>query len=133
SDSLERNAEGEAINIPILNQSGEIDQLEAAKMANDWKALGVSSDVTVLGRLQQGDGEFRSKFPGVSFNRINFDYETFPWIQAKITTSQNRWAGTNRVGYLNPVVDESWTKAMSTLDPKAREQLFVETFRAMTA
>jgi peptide/nickel transport system substrate-binding protein len=132
-DGLARNAEGEALHIPILNQSGEIDQLEAAKMANDWKAFGVSSDITVLGRLQQGDTEFRSKLPGASFNRINFDYETFPWVSAKIPTPQNRWAGNNRVGYVNLVVDESWTKAMSTLDLKARESLFVETFKAMTA
>jgi peptide/nickel transport system substrate-binding protein len=132
SDGLARNVEGETLAIPILNQSGEIDQLEAAKMASDWKAIGVTSEIQVLSRAQQGDGEFRSKFPAVDFNRTNFDYEAFPWLQSKITTPQNRWAGTNRIGYYNPIVDASWTQAMGTLDPKAREPLFAEVFRAMT-
>jgi peptide/nickel transport system substrate-binding protein len=133
SDGVARNVAGEPLHMSLLNQSGEIDQLEAAVLANRWKDVGITSETQVLSRAQQGDGEFRSKFPAVSFNRTNFDYETFPSLRSKVTSPQNRWTGTNRIGYVNPVIDEYWTRAMGTLDAKEREPLFVEVFKAMTA
>jgi peptide/nickel transport system substrate-binding protein len=133
SDGVARNAAGEGLHMPLLNQSGEIDQLEAAVLANRWKDVGIGSETQVLSRAQQSDGEFRSKFPAVSFNRTNFDYETFPSLRSKVTSAQNRWTGTNRNGYVNAVIDDYWTKAMATLDARDREPLYVEVFRAMTA
>jgi peptide/nickel transport system substrate-binding protein len=133
SDGIARNAAGEPLHLHLLNQSGEIDQLEAAVVLNYWKTIGITSEIQVLSRAQQGDGEFRAKFPAVSYNRITIDYEAFPWLRSKIATPENRWVGTNRIGYVNPVVDESWTKALGTISDHEREPLIVEALRAMTA
>lgn len=133
TEGVARNASGEVLHVPILNQSGEIDQLEAAVVANYWKAIGISSEVQQLNRAQQGDGEFRSKFPAVSYNRITIDYEAMPWLSGKVTRPENRWTGTNRIGYVNPILDEFWTKAVGTIDDRDREPLLVEALKAMTA
>ncbi len=131
-DGVARNAAGEALHIPMLNQSGEIDQLEAATVVDYWKAIAATSEITRLTGPQQSDGEFRAKFPAASYNRITIDYEAMPWRQAKLATPENRWAGTNRAGYVNPVVDENWTKALGTIGDRDREPLLVAAIVAMT-
>jgi len=102
-------------------------------VANYWRAIGIASEVRLLGRAQQSDGEFRSKFAAVSYSRITIDYEAFPWVGSKITRPENRWTGTNRIGYSNPTIDELWPKVLGTIDDREREGLLVDVLKAMTA
>jgi len=133
ADGLARNATGEALSMSMLNQSGEIDELEGAAIANNWKTIGVSSEVQRLSRQQQTDGEFRSKFPGAFFDRRTLGYDTMGWLSTKIASLETRWSGDNRIGYTNPVLERLWPKVLATIDTKEREAILVETLTAMSA
>ncbi len=132
-DGVARNASGEALQLQVLNESQDIDQLEAAVVGDYWKAIGAGSEVLRITRQQQGDGEYRAKFSAVSYSRRTLDYETMGWTSVGVSSPENRWAGIARNGYVNPTVDELWTKALGTIDARAREPLFVGALEAMTA
>jgi peptide/nickel transport system substrate-binding protein len=132
-DGLVRGTSGEEMHLPILNESQDTDQLEAEILLNYWKAVGVTGEVNRVTRQQQADGEFRSKYPAVSYSRRTLEYETMGWTNAGVTRPENRWQGINRSGYVNPVLDDTWTKALGTVDPKQREPLLIEALKTMTA
>jgi peptide/nickel transport system substrate-binding protein len=132
-DGIARNASGDTLHMPLLNESQDIDQLEAAVVGDYWKAIGITSEIHRVTRQQQGDGEFRSKFAAVSYSRRTLEYETMGWTRAGVSRPENRWLGISRSGYTNPVLDENWTRALGTIDARQREPLFVEALKAMTA
>jgi peptide/nickel transport system substrate-binding protein len=131
-DGLARNASGTQLIMPMLNQSLDIDQLEAAVVADFWKAIGVTAEIARLSRLQQADQEFRSKTAGVSYNRRPLGYDTMGWLSTNIATQENHWAGDNVNGYVNPTLDRLWPKVLGAVSPREREPLLVEALIAMT-
>jgi ABC-type transport system substrate-binding protein len=54
------------------------------------------------------------------------------WTSDNVTLPERRWAGNNRNGYVNPVLDDLWRKALGSVDPKEREPLLVEALKVMT-
>lgn len=131
-DGAARDASGEPLYVPLLNQSGEIDQLEGAVVTDYWKRVGVTSEIQPLNRAQQADGEFRSKYAAVAYGRRPLGYDTMGWLTANLTRPENRWSGDNMNGYVSPVLDQLWPKVMATVDPKEREPVLVEALKAMT-
>jgi peptide/nickel transport system substrate-binding protein len=133
NDGIARNTAGDALDVPMLNGAAEMDNLEAAVAANYWKAVGVTSEIFPLSRVQQRDGEYRSKFRAVAFNRRQIGYDDMVWVTSQLTTPENRWTGANRNGYLNPTLEDLWRTAMVTIDPRQREPILVEALKIMTA
>ncbi len=132
-DGVARNAAGEALDMPMLNGAAEMDNMEAAVVANYWKAVGVPSEIFPLTRTQQRDGEYRSKFRAVAYNRRGFALDDMVWVSSQLTTPENRWSGANRNGYVNPEVERLWRTALVTFDLGKREPLLVEALKLMTA
>jgi len=132
-DGTARNSQGEPISVPMLNHPSDLDMAEGAIVVNYWKAIGVPSEITRLTPAQMRDGELRSKFPAVAYNRRGLGYDDLVFTTANHATPENRWSGQNRNGYSNPVVDEYLQRALSTVDVREREPLFVEAFKAWTA
>jgi peptide/nickel transport system substrate-binding protein len=133
ADGLARNATGQPLDMPMLNESGDIEQLEAAVVGDYLKAIGITSEVRRLTFAEQRDGEFRSKFPAVAYNRRAFDYDSMVWLTHRLSTPENRWNGSNRSGYVNPLVEELWMRAMRTIDEREREPLLVEAVSTIAA
>jgi len=132
-DGVARNPQGDALNMPMLNHPSDLDMAEGAIVVDYWKAVGVPSDITRLTPAQMRDGEYRSKFPAVAYNRRGLGYDDLIFLTSNHSTPENRWSGQNRNGYSNPVVDEYINRALSAVDPREREPLFVEAFRAWTS
>jgi peptide/nickel transport system substrate-binding protein len=132
-DGVARAASGDTLSIPMLNQSGDIDQLEAAIVQDFWRGAGATSEIQRLSRAQQADGEFRSKYAGVAYNRRPLGYDTMGWLSTNTTTPENRWSGDNMSGYVNSTLDQAWPKVLATIDPKDREPLLVAALSAMAS
>jgi peptide/nickel transport system substrate-binding protein len=132
ADGTVRGASGQAMHWPILNESGEIEQLEAAVLADHLKAIGITSEIRRMTFAEQRDGEFRSKFPAVAYNRRNLDYDGMVWVRERMSLPENRWAGSNRSGYVNPVVDELWPRMTATIDKAQREALLIEAVKLIS-
>ncbi len=131
-DGVARNAAGEPLALPVLAQTGDVENQENAVLMNNWKAVGITSDLIQLTPQLSRDTEFRSKYPAMAYNRRGFGLEDMVWTHENVTLPERRWAGNNRNGYVNPALDDLWHRALGTVDPKEREPLLVEALKVMT-
>jgi peptide/nickel transport system substrate-binding protein len=130
-DGIARNAQGAPLNMSILTNS---DDQEALIAGDYWKAVGAPTEMLALTPAQSSDGEYRSKFPAASYSRRGLGYDSLPGATSPhISTPENRWSGFNRSGYSNPILDDVLTRALASVEPREREHLYVEAFRAWTA
>jgi peptide/nickel transport system substrate-binding protein len=132
ADGVARNAAGEALALPVLAQTGDVENQENAVLVDNWKAAGITSDLIQLTPQLSRDTEFRSKYPAMAYNRRGFGLEDMAWTRDNVTLPERRWAGNNRNGYVNPVLDDLWHRALGTVDVKEREPLLVEAIKVMT-
>jgi peptide/nickel transport system substrate-binding protein len=131
SDGVARNAAGEALYIPIMNQPTEADALEAAVVVDNWKSVGITSDIHRLSQLEIRDNELRSKFPGMSYNRRNLSHENMVWTERQVSRPETRWSGQNRPGYFNRQLDALWANVLGSTDGRDRERWLIEALRVM--
>jgi ABC-type transport system substrate-binding protein len=130
-EGVARNAAGEPLSIPLLNQAGDVELQEGSVILVNWKAVGVNGEMVQMTMAQDRDGEFRSKFPAIAYDRRGFGYDSMVWISQSLSGPHNRFGGQNRNGYVNPVLEENFLKALATVDVQQREGFFVEALKAM--
>jgi peptide/nickel transport system substrate-binding protein len=132
ADGNLREGSGELLTMPITAQFTDIEQKQATAVADNWRALGVSPEMKVMTLAQQRDREFRSKIQGVGYQNRTMRYDNMVWTSDQVTSAENRWRGSNYIGYVNPVLDELWPRVLRTPDVKEREGILVEALRVMT-
>jgi peptide/nickel transport system substrate-binding protein len=132
SDGTARNAAGQPLNMEFLAIIGDVENQETSVVMDNWKAVGINSEMIRLTSALTSDNEFRSRFSAVAYTRRGFGMDAMEWVTANISTPERRWAGNNRIGYSNPLLDDVWTRALGTVDPREREPLLVEGIRLMT-
>jgi ABC-type transport system substrate-binding protein len=133
SDGIARNAAGESLDIPMQNQPNDFDQQEALVVANNWKSVGITSDIHRLSSPETRDNELRSTYAGVSYGRRAFTLDDMIWTRAQVPRPDNRWTGQNRSGYVNPNLEDLWSRALGTIDRTEREGLLIQALQVMTA
>jgi peptide/nickel transport system substrate-binding protein len=130
-DGRLRNGAGQALAMPLTNLPGEVEQLEAAIVADNWKTAGFASEVKGLSPQEWRDNELRSKFPAVAYNRRNLSYDDMVWFSANFSRPETRWGGQNRIGYSNPRLDDLWHQVLASVDTKEREGYLTDAIRIM--
>jgi ABC-type transport system substrate-binding protein len=115
----------------MQNQPNDFDQQEALVVADNWKAVGLKTDVHRLSTSELRDNELRSTYSGVQYGRTGFTLEAMPWLSAQISRPENRWSGQNRSAYVNPVLEDLWPKVLGAVDAKEREALLVPALQSM--
>jgi peptide/nickel transport system substrate-binding protein len=131
SDGRFRNAGGQPLNLPVTNLPGEVEQLEAEVVTDFLRKGGFSADVHRLSPQEWRDNELRSKFPAVAYNRRNLSHDDMVWWSNNISTAATRWGGQNRIGYVNPRLDDTWSNVLASIDFKEREGHLIEGIRIM--
>jgi peptide/nickel transport system substrate-binding protein len=130
-DGRMRNAAGQALNLPMMNLPGEAEALEAAVVIDNWRVVGITGELQRLSPQEWRDNELRSKFPAVAYNRRNLSHDNMVWFSANISRAENRWGGQNRIGYVNPRLDDAWNKVLASVDVKEREGHLIDGIRIM--
>jgi peptide/nickel transport system substrate-binding protein len=132
-DGTLRNPNGDPLNMYILAHQGRVEEQETEAIASAWRSLGMPLDIAWLTPAQMGDGEYRSKYQAVTYDRRTLGYDSMVWTSDNFSGPENRWRAQNRNGYANPQLDEHWRKVLSTVVFQERERYLVEAFRVMTA
>jgi peptide/nickel transport system substrate-binding protein len=125
-DGLVRDASGQQLNLSMMSVPGDLESLESQVVIDNWKSIGVSGQLAQLSRQEWRSNELRSKFPSVAYNRRGFTLESMVWLEENLSTAERRWAGQNRIGYINPRLNELWPQVLGAIDPKQREKYLVE-------
>jgi hypothetical protein len=66
---------------------------ESSVVVDNWKGVGITSDLIRLTVQLNSDNEFRSKFPAAAYLRRPFTLESMSWTKDQVTLPERRWAG----------------------------------------
>ena len=71
--------------------------------------------------------ELRAKTEGVFSNPLRIDPESMGnFTSAQISTEANRWRGSNRGGYVNPLYDRTYGDYLTALETERRQGLLAD-------
>jgi peptide/nickel transport system substrate-binding protein len=132
-DGTLRNAAGDPLNMHVLAHQGRVEEQETEVIASAWRSLGMPLEIAWLTPAQMPDGEYRSKFPAVTYDRRTLGYESMVWTAEGLSGPENRWRGGNRNGYVNRQLDDLWHRVTTTVPLQERERYLVEAMKVMTA
>jgi len=124
-----QNASGETLNMYLLAHAGRVEEQETEVIASAWRSLGMPMETTWLTAAQMSDGEYRSKFGAVAYDRRPMD--SMVWTSDNVSGPENRWRLGNRNGYTNPRLDELWQRVMTTVAFREREPLLIDAMKVM--
>ncbi len=131
SDGVARNAAGEPLTVPINNQPGDQEAQEGTILVDNWKQIGVPAEIKRVTPQELRDGEMRSKYPAVAYERRNLALDNMVWTISEISRPENRWSGSNRNGWASQAFDDLWRRVLGTIDPTEREGLLVQALGIM--
>jgi peptide/nickel transport system substrate-binding protein len=123
---------GESFKASIwANQAASWDKLGYA-VAEDWKRLGVETEVFPIPPARTGDREFEQGYTGVFVTNVNEEQFYVNRLHSSVIPSAaTRFVGSNRGGHNNPQVDVLYDRLVATIDPKARTPIERELVQAV--
>jgi peptide/nickel transport system substrate-binding protein len=122
---------GEPVATSLWTTTGE---REIAIVADYWKAVGITTGLTVLGEALTRDIRLRASYPGFDFTRIPIAFENMlnRTYSAQCPTEQNRWIGNNRGCYHNGANDRVIDTLRTAIDPDEQRRLYRDLIRGQT-
>jgi peptide/nickel transport system substrate-binding protein len=111
----------EAFNATIwANQAASFDKLSYA-VGEDWKQLGVETEVFPIPPARTGDREFEMGYTGLFVTNVNFDQFLVNRLHSSVIPSAaTRYIGSNRGGHSNPQIDALYDRLVTKIDPRER-------------
>jgi len=122
---------GEPVATSLWTTTGE---REIAIVADYWKAIGISTNLTVLGEALTRDIKLRASYPGFDFTRIPIAFENMlnRTYSAQCPSEQNRWIGNNRGCYQNAANDRVIDALRIAIDPDEQRRLYRDLIKGQT-
>ena len=110
---------GDRFEIQLYSSNGAQVERAIAVIAGDWKAVGADMKLHVIPIALAGDREYRAKLQGAGFTGgVGYDAFSTDRLHSKfISAPANRWAASNRGGYVNARADDIIDRIVVTLDP----------------
>ncbi len=112
---------GEAFKASIwANQAANWDKLGYA-VAEDWKPLGIETEVFPIPAVRTGDREFEQGYSGLFVTNVNEEQFFVNRLHSNVIPSPaTRFVGSNRGGHSSPQIDAFYDRLVATIDPKQR-------------
>ena len=113
---------GDRMEVEIYSHPDGTRQKLSAIIADQWKAIGAVSSVTVIPAARLSDREYGALRPSwwwVAPTASNF-YNDDKLHTRAVPTAESRWSGINYGAYSNSVVDELYDRYRVALDPKQK-------------
>jgi len=117
-------ATGERFVVQNLVRPGNGPLKQGSIIADQWKAVGVETDLQVLTPVLAESSEYLAKRPGVAMiSPSGRQYYGPRLLSSRIPREENRWTGNNRGNYRNPVVEGIVNEIAVTIDPTRQQEL----------
>jgi len=121
------NADGEGVQLVVRTTGGSNSAREMAIIANFWRQLGIDAVEELLPEAQATNLEVRAKFSGFETTSVGGGDDTLRrWDSRIAPSSETRWAGNNRGGYINPALDQIIDTVRATVDEREQARLLKE-------
>jgi peptide/nickel transport system substrate-binding protein len=102
---------------------------ETTILADFMRRAGIDANLNLVPASQRASSdEFKATFPGMTtnYNTLNRDYGMAKNMTARLATPENRWSGSNKIGWSNPEYDRLYDTWNTTLDRAERNDRFVQ-------
>jgi peptide/nickel transport system substrate-binding protein len=123
ADGVLQNAAGERFQFELF--TGGSSATAAQVMQDDWKKLGVDTELSITPAHLGSNLEYQASFPGIQTtgNAISFAFLDGRFHSRNISRPENRWGGQNRAAYNDPAADRLVEQILSSLDRTQRWNL----------
>jgi ABC-type transport system substrate-binding protein len=121
---------GEPFRLEYATDGGPSPERENSIYVDSLRQAGVDAFSYVIPIVQLRDLQARSLRPGLSNGAIGSKALGL-FISAETPRAENRWAGNNRGGWLNPEYDRLWQSFDTALDPGDRVRYNAEMERLL--
>lgn len=113
------------------NQAASWDKLGYA-VGEDWKPLGVETEVFPIPPARTGDREFEVGYRGLFVTNVNYDQFLVNRLHSSVIPSAaTRFVGSNRGGHSNSQIDALYDRLGTKIDPRERTPIERELVRAV--
>lgn len=121
-----QNAAGEPIALPLVTTPGGAGERELAMIGDNWKAIGLTVNQTILGRADADDHFVRAHFAAfeLSSNPAHFGTLTTILYGGQCPSERSQWVGRNRGCYVSPEMDRIVDGLFVTIDLSQQRQLY---------
>jgi peptide/nickel transport system substrate-binding protein len=101
---------------------------EVLTVADEWKQAGLAATPNNIPYNAANLNELKATVPGVFFgnNPLVPGSYYIAYTTPQLSSERNRWLGSNKGGYSNPVFDRLYQEFSTALDPAKREATIVE-------
>ena len=120
---------GERFRPELRASASDQNAREQAIIADSWRRAGIDVQSRLLSEIEQNDRELRSIYPAFATadtvgleERVVYNKLYGP----NMATPANRWAGSNRGGWVNPEFDRLFDQMTTNLDRNARVEAIVQ-------
>ena len=119
---------GQRFGIEIRTVGGSPEnEREILAIANLWSGVGFNGRTFLIPSGVANADELRAKTEGVFSNPLRIDPESMGnFTSAQISTEANRWRGSNRGGYVNPLYDRTYGDYLTALETERRQGLLAD-------
>lgn len=129
-DSLFRGAAGETLTVEITASS---DYPRSPVIISDFlRRAGIDARPVLSAEALDADAEYRASYPGATVESWTPGAYDRIWT-GQLATPENGFRGRNRGSYSNPYLDGLVDRLNTTLDGRARDDIFVEMERFVSA
>jgi peptide/nickel transport system substrate-binding protein len=105
--------QGRRFFVDFAVQDGAENQRMQAILSDSWKTASFEVHPVVINRQVFSQLESRHTLPGLGYGFFAGEQS---FRSSEVGTPANRWAGSNRSGWISPEYDRLWESATSTLD-----------------
>jgi ABC-type transport system substrate-binding protein len=120
---------GEPLSITIASPARQdINVQEVTAIASEWKAAGLAATPDPIPYASVNLNELKTTVHGVFLgsNDLIAKDHFGSFVTAQLSTAANRFSGSNKGGYSNPVYDRLFDEFSAALDPVKRRAAVVE-------
>ncbi|MEA2641899.1 MAG: peptide/nickel transport system substrate-binding protein [Chloroflexota bacterium] len=118
--------DGKRVSLSLWTDPGELETQQLAIVDNQWKALGLGVEDTVLSSGQARDNRVSASFPAFALAQLAIGAETtlLRLHSSNCPVEETRFTGPNAGCYRNPEHDRIVDTLRSAIDPGAQRQLY---------
>lgn len=112
-------------NAPVNTRRGEA-------LADQWKQSGFGGELFIIATQARDRQELKANSPGVFVMPDTLTPDLFEMFQSThIALAENRWQGTNLLGYVNPEFDRRYGEYANALEMGRRQSIHADLLRWM--
>jgi peptide/nickel transport system substrate-binding protein len=108
---------------------------ETTILADFFRRAAVDANLNLAPASQRAQSdEFKATFPGLTtnYNTLNRDFGMAKNVTARIAAPENRWSGSNKIGWSNPEYDRLYDAWNTTLDRNERNGRMIEMLKLVS-